>query len=262
MSGFLLLFSGIITGPLYDHGYLRTLLVCGSLLETLGLMMTSLAREYYQVFLAQGVCVGLGGGMVYVPSMAAASAMFGEAKRPLVIGIIGSGAGIGKSRALFRDVVHAAKRRERWRPIPHHFPSVAAKAGVSMDGPHHGFSFAFRLSIHLRRPSIQAQKEPSSPALRGPRGIQGYTFRHLRSGGLLRRNGLLHTFTLPTSLRRDEHERENRQPCFLPTGHRQRSLNHRPHPGRFRRSTCGTARADHSSAGCLCDPALRVDICA
>ena len=111
MSGFLLLFSGILTGPLYDHGYLRTMLVCGSILETLGLMMTSLAYEYHQVFLAQGICVGLGGGMVYVPSMAAASASFGEAKRPLVIGIVASGAGVGELNLLSTDIVLAANVR-------------------------------------------------------------------------------------------------------------------------------------------------------
>ena len=59
-------------------------------------MMTSLAHEYYQVFLAQGICVGLGGGLIYVPSIAAVSAGFKEAKRPLIFGIIGSGAGVGK----------------------------------------------------------------------------------------------------------------------------------------------------------------------
>ena len=109
MSGFLLLFSGLITGPLYDHGYLRTLLVCGSFLETLGIMMTSLGRDYYQVFLAQGICVGLGGGMVFVPSMAATSATFTEAKRPLAIGIIASGAGIGRSRAWSTNIILEAK---------------------------------------------------------------------------------------------------------------------------------------------------------
>lgn len=91
--------SGLVTGPLYDHGYLRALLVGGSLLEILGLMMMSLAREYYQVFLAQAVCLGLGGGMVYVPSIAAAAAAsIGEAKRPLVIGVVASGSGIGESK--------------------------------------------------------------------------------------------------------------------------------------------------------------------
>jgi len=90
--------SGLVTGPLYDHGYLRALLVGGSLLEILGLMMMSLAREYYQIFLAQAVCLGLGGGMVYVPSIAAAAASIGEAKRPLVIGVVASGSGIGESK--------------------------------------------------------------------------------------------------------------------------------------------------------------------
>ena len=90
--------SGLVTGPLYDHGYLRVLLVGGSLLEIIGLMMMSLAREYYQVFLAQAVCLGLGSRMVYVPSIAAAAASVGESKRPFVIGVVASGSGVGESK--------------------------------------------------------------------------------------------------------------------------------------------------------------------
>lgn len=95
-SGFLLLTSGLITGPLYDYGYLRTMLVAGSLLEVFGLMMTSLGHEYYQVLLAQGICIGLGGGLVYVPSASAVAVSFDQAQRPLALGIVASGAGIGE----------------------------------------------------------------------------------------------------------------------------------------------------------------------
>ncbi|KAL4941423.1 major facilitator superfamily domain-containing protein [Aspergillus oleicola] len=95
VSGFLLLFSGIITGPLYDYGYLRPLVVTGSLLEVFGLMMISLSTEYYQVLLSQGIYVGLGGGMIYVPSIAAAAASLQEFRRAKFIGLIASACGVG-----------------------------------------------------------------------------------------------------------------------------------------------------------------------
>ncbi|KAL2822231.1 putative MFS monocarboxylate transporter [Aspergillus cavernicola] len=95
VSGFLLLFSGIITGPMYDYGYLRPLVVAGSLLEVFGLMMVSLSTQYYQVFLSQGICIGLGGGMLYVPSIAAAAASLQEFRRAKFIGLIASATGVG-----------------------------------------------------------------------------------------------------------------------------------------------------------------------
>jgi hypothetical protein len=40
---------GLVSGPLVDSGYLRPLIFSGSFLTIFGLMMTSLATEYYQV---------------------------------------------------------------------------------------------------------------------------------------------------------------------------------------------------------------------
>jgi len=40
---------GIVSGPLVDSGYIRSLIAVGSFLTVFGLMMTSLATEYYQV---------------------------------------------------------------------------------------------------------------------------------------------------------------------------------------------------------------------
>lgn len=40
---------GIISGPLVDSGYLRPLMISGSFFTVFGMMMTSLATEYYQV---------------------------------------------------------------------------------------------------------------------------------------------------------------------------------------------------------------------
>lgn len=92
---FILLFSGIVTGSLFDYGFLRSLLFAGSLLEVFGLMMLSISSEYYQVFLSQGICVGLGGGMLYVPSIAATAFSLQDFRRAKFIGLIASATGVG-----------------------------------------------------------------------------------------------------------------------------------------------------------------------
>ena len=85
---------GLFTGPLYDRGYLRPLVISGSGLTVSGLMMTRIARSYYQIFLTQGVCVGLGMGFTYVPMLAAVS-MYFASKRPVALGICSTGAVVG-----------------------------------------------------------------------------------------------------------------------------------------------------------------------
>ncbi|PLB54133.1 putative MFS monocarboxylate transporter [Aspergillus steynii IBT 23096] len=95
ICAFILLLGGLITGPLYDHGYLRPLVVLGGLLEVFGLMMISLSTEYYQVFLSQGICIGLGGALLFVPSVSAAAGCLEEFRRAKFMGLIASGAGVG-----------------------------------------------------------------------------------------------------------------------------------------------------------------------
>lgn len=43
----LLLVGGICTGPIYDAGYLRELVLVGSISAVFGMMMTSICREYW-----------------------------------------------------------------------------------------------------------------------------------------------------------------------------------------------------------------------
>lgn len=61
-QSFFLLVIGVISGPLYDAGRLRLLLGMGATLTVVGLMLTSIAAEYWHVVLAQAVCVGTGAG--------------------------------------------------------------------------------------------------------------------------------------------------------------------------------------------------------
>ena len=66
-QAFLLLIIGVITGPLYDAGWFTELLFTGSSLVVFGFMMTSLCTQYYQVVLAQAICIGLGTGCLLDP---------------------------------------------------------------------------------------------------------------------------------------------------------------------------------------------------
>jgi MFS family permease len=93
-QGFLLFLVGILTGPVYDLGYFRELIMAGTFLITFGMMMTSISTEYYQLFLAQGVVVGLGAGCLFVPSVAIASQYF-TTKRALAVGLTASGGSLG-----------------------------------------------------------------------------------------------------------------------------------------------------------------------
>ncbi|KAK8106852.1 uncharacterized protein PG998_008865 [Apiospora kogelbergensis] len=63
IQAFLLLLVGALTGPLYDYGYFRHLVVAGSFLMVFGMMMVSLCTQYWQLVLAQGILVGLGGAV-------------------------------------------------------------------------------------------------------------------------------------------------------------------------------------------------------
>ncbi|KAL8790010.1 MAG: hypothetical protein Q9195_006559 [Heterodermia aff. obscurata] len=94
IQAFLLLFVGIICGRALDAGYFYHIAFIGGFLEVFGMMMTSLATKYYQVFLAQGICVGLGCGCLFTPSIAIVSTYF-SSKRALATGITASGSSVG-----------------------------------------------------------------------------------------------------------------------------------------------------------------------
>lgn len=57
-----------ISGRLFDAGYYRPTVLCGMVLETFAIMMTSVSTRFWQVFLAQGLCSGIGMGLVWLVS--------------------------------------------------------------------------------------------------------------------------------------------------------------------------------------------------
>ena len=93
-QAFLVDLVGIITGPMFDRGYLYSLLVPGCTLSVLGTMLLSLSDTYVKVFLAQGLCIGIGSGLIYLLSIAVIVPAFSK-NRPLAIGVATSAASIG-----------------------------------------------------------------------------------------------------------------------------------------------------------------------
>src|SRR5258707_11324010 len=70
VQSWLLILVGVLSGPLFDLGWYRPMLIVGNFGVIFGVFMLSLADTYWEVFLAQGVCMGLGAGLLYVPSLA------------------------------------------------------------------------------------------------------------------------------------------------------------------------------------------------
>jgi MFS family permease len=91
---FLLQITGIFAGPLYDRGYLRSLVVVGSFMIVFGLMMLSICTEYWQVLLAQAFCIGIGAGLMFVPVVSLIPTWF-STKIGLAVGIATSGSSLG-----------------------------------------------------------------------------------------------------------------------------------------------------------------------
>ncbi|UKZ59189.1 uncharacterized protein TrAtP1_000507 [Trichoderma atroviride] len=91
---FLLFFIGVLAGRISDAGYFNQLVILGFILQMIGIFTTSAATQYWQIFLAQGICMGLGNGCLFCPSLAVVSTYFSK-RRALAIGIISSGTGVG-----------------------------------------------------------------------------------------------------------------------------------------------------------------------
>lgn len=92
-QAFLLAFGGALSGKYFDAGYFRQMLYAGTFMIVFGLMMTSLATQYYQVLLAQGLCVGGGTGLLLVSSVGLPSTWFVR-RRGLAVGVVSTGASV------------------------------------------------------------------------------------------------------------------------------------------------------------------------
>jgi hypothetical protein len=142
LQAFLSVSGGIITGPLYDREYLRTLVRTGSALVVIGLAMTSLCDKYWQLMLAQGLFAGLGNAMFFVQSMALLPTYFVR-HRALSMGASQSPAAIWV-HSTFRHVedwTDSRLRRRRYN-VFRRLPSTTAQDWIRMSDEDHCSDYA------------------------------------------------------------------------------------------------------------------------
>jgi MFS family permease len=80
-------------GILLDRGYLKSMIAVGTALEVLGLILSSYFRSYWAILISQGICMGIGSGLLAIIPVVVL-AMFFEKKRMLATGLASTGASI------------------------------------------------------------------------------------------------------------------------------------------------------------------------
>lgn len=85
-----------VSGRLADAGYTRTTVAVGTFLAVFGTFMTSLAKTYWQIFLAQAVCIGIGLGVTFMPAISILSSYF-EKNRAFALAVSAVGTSVGST---------------------------------------------------------------------------------------------------------------------------------------------------------------------
>jgi MFS family permease len=94
IQAFLLLFVSAFSGRFTDAGYFHQTLFIGTVFQLVGIFAASFSTTYWQLILSHGVCVGLGGGLVFCPSMSLVGTYFSK-RRPLALAICAIGNSVG-----------------------------------------------------------------------------------------------------------------------------------------------------------------------
>jgi MFS family permease len=87
---------GIFAGRLFDRGYFRYLMTASIIIYAVSLFTLSLAHEnsYYQIFLTNGVGLGLSSGLTYAAVLALPGHYF-KRRRAIAVGMVSSGSAVG-----------------------------------------------------------------------------------------------------------------------------------------------------------------------
>ncbi|KIM43683.1 hypothetical protein M413DRAFT_68867 [Hebeloma cylindrosporum] len=96
MQVFFVFAIGLPAGRLFDAGYFHHCLLSGSIIYLLSIFMLSLAQphHYYQNLLSQGVGMGVGMGIMFIPALTITSHYFQE-RRSMAMGVVISGSSLG-----------------------------------------------------------------------------------------------------------------------------------------------------------------------
>lgn len=91
---FLLFFIGTFSGRALDYGLFRITFGTGVVLQLLGIFTLSVCTKYYQIFLAQGICIGIGDGLMFCPTIALVSTYFSK-RKSVAVAIVACGSSTG-----------------------------------------------------------------------------------------------------------------------------------------------------------------------
>ena len=94
IQAFLLFFISAFSGRLSDAGYFHQTIFLGTALQILGIFSASFTKTYWQLLLSQGVCVGIGGGLVFVPALSLVGTYFSK-RQSLALSICACGNSVG-----------------------------------------------------------------------------------------------------------------------------------------------------------------------
>ncbi|OTA06213.1 MSF permease [Trichoderma parareesei] len=165
---FCLMSVGALIGPLYDAGYCRALLAAGTLLVTLGFVLTSISTRYWHVLLAQGICLGLGTCCLSIPSIAIVP-MYFKRRRARAMGLATVGSGLGATL------------------YPLMFEKLRPRIGFGWTMRAMGFvAFAMcSFALAIIRPR-SAPAAPAAPAAAAAHGKPGFSIRWFWDSSALR----------------------------------------------------------------------------
>lgn len=94
IQAFLLLFVSAFSGRFTDAGYFHQTIAFGTVLQLVGMFAASYSTTYWQLILSHGICVGLGGGLVFCPSMSLVGTYFAK-KRAMALAFCAIGNSVG-----------------------------------------------------------------------------------------------------------------------------------------------------------------------
>ncbi|KAF2674511.1 MFS transporter, MCP family, solute carrier family 16, member 10 [Microthyrium microscopicum] len=90
----LMFLLGIFSGRALDAGLFLPTIMVGIAFQIVGIFTMSVSKNYWQLFLTQGVLTGIGGGIFFTPCMGLVSTYFAK-KRGMALGIVTSGNSFG-----------------------------------------------------------------------------------------------------------------------------------------------------------------------
>ena len=90
----MIFFASVFSGRALDAGLFIPVFFIGSVIQVVGIFTNSLCKSIWQLVLAQGLCTGLGSGIIFCPTMGLVTTYFTR-KRALAVAMVSTGNSAG-----------------------------------------------------------------------------------------------------------------------------------------------------------------------